>query len=288
MDRYNFQFGCFWLSFNGSMINVGVDRDRLERYAREQKIKIPEARLRPGRRPDHLTVPLEPRRSGPDAGKYWIHLTYTDGPTPERIPLPGAVLHPDDLQAANMAIEQAMLNLPVFRESVRQTHLVDTAWLVEHRYALIVFETSAMLERFDVAFKRGSRRYVIPIDRLEREIERTAIEEALEIDPTILNDERFKADPPEPIIAIPYGDDAAEKSSLTINRFSRRGHLGEPGWYATPRDILDNAIKNANDEDFDDFARRFIRPGLLESIKTICFEFGLPVNIAALARLGAH
>lgn len=119
-----------------------------------------------GERAKHLTIPFEPLRRGPDAGRFNIHLTYPDGPRWHRVQV--AAVAPGDVDAVFRPMAEALKDhylqvvQPVTIDGLRRAGyevlLPDDAvraWIDEHaelrRWKLRV--TDAKVERFADRFE---------------------------------------------------------------------------------------------------------------------------------------
>ncbi|MGK3994416.1 hypothetical protein [Sorangium sp. So ce1024] len=248
MRKTAFSFGCYTLSVDDELIIFRCDAPL------PSGVKPV---LHRGMRADHLTIPLTPRYKDPDAGSYWIHLTYPDGHHE-----PIATVRPEELRAFGEAMEDLVLRHLACRMG-EQVRRIDLAWLNEQGYKILFYDPAEFAERLEARFQQKRRHYRISMRRIE-----DLAEDLWIADPEILDEEAFRALSLDGVHATrPDGE-----SETLLLAYKPDGLGGQaPGWYAFPKVTADERLLAE--------LERHSGYRLGAFLRTVCTELGLPVDL---------
>lgn len=171
--------------------------------------------LHGGERADHLTIPLKPRRHGPNVGKYWVHLSYPDK---HRVEL--GVIDPQEARKAALAFQQVLHDS--FLDSLRPVSPRD---LAEDGYELVFADHEVWRERL-TGFVDSPRRHY----RVNRRVLLEVAQELLVASPLLL-EELDEYEVPPAYFQVSRTDEAT--SDLILYRFPVNEE-GKTGWFALP------------------------------------------------------
>jgi hypothetical protein len=224
--------------------------------------KLGPPRLFRGKRARHVTIPLEPLDYGPDAGKFNIHLTYSDGRRDHHETV--AMLTSEAIAAAFKPIADATLDQylrVVQRVTIEQLRKDGYGVLLPSDEAEAWIDEHAEMRRWQLRVKKST-------------FQRMA--EHLEIyDPEIMDELRMVDEYKEMALTlVREGDEQA----LSVG-FQPRGLGPErpPGWYATP---VDHTIGDVMDA----VAPASFGPAFYEALIVIARELQADLDIEAVER----